>query len=231
MLRFLYIKKFSIISSISRTRRLPHRYSTLNALITHSIDACNPHPITSLASDDSISSLSRYNIYCTNIDIGLDPRKYTSGRWLRRDELERNSRNLNFNFDALRHRVIELCPGATSIARYEKKEGGYNRIFIFTCDNARRVVARLPTSVVGPARLTTNSEVATITYGEIETSWIKLSNWGLAYYPVQSNTTVPTPKILDWSDDPLNAIGSEYIIMEHAASVQLHQKWPKMSRE
>ncbi|KAL9099824.1 MAG: hypothetical protein Q9163_004727 [Psora crenata] len=143
---------------------------------------------------------------------GLNPHKYTSGRWLRHDHLERNSRNLNFDFDALRHRVIELCPGATSIASYEKKEGGYNRSFIFTCDNAKRVVARLPTSVAGPARLTTNSEVATITY-------------------VQSNTTVPTPKILEWSDDPSNAIGSEYIIMEHAAGVQLHQKWPKMSGE
>ena len=170
MLRFPYIKKFSIISSISRTRRLPHHDSTLNAQMTHNVDACNPQPSTSLASDDGISSSSPYNIHCANIDTGLDPRKYTSGRWLRRDELERSSRNLNFDFDALRHRVIELCPGATSITRYERKEGGYNRIFIFTCDNARRVVARLPTSVAGPARLTTNSEVATITYGEIETS-------------------------------------------------------------
>ncbi len=177
MLRFPYINKFSIISYISRTRRLPHRYSTLYAPMTDSVDACNPHPTTSLASDDSISSSSRYNTHCANIDTGLDPRKHTSGRWLRRDELERNSRILNVDFDALRRRVIELCPGATSIARYEKKEGGYNRIFIFTCDNARRVVARLPTSVAGPARLTTNSEVATIMYGEIETSsWTKLSN-------------------------------------------------------
>ncbi|KAL8671232.1 MAG: hypothetical protein Q9168_004264 [Polycauliona sp. 1 TL-2023] len=46
-----------------------------------------------------------------------------------------------------------------------------------------------------------------------------------------SNTTVPIPKILDWSDDASNAIGSEYIIMEHADGVQLHQKWPTMSGE
>ena len=84
---------------------------------------------------------------------------------------------LNFDFDALRKRVIELCPGAISIARWEKMEGGYNIIFIFTCDNARRVVARLPTSVAGPARLTTNSEVSTITYGKLETSfWAKFSS-------------------------------------------------------
>lgn len=49
--------------------------------------------------------------------------------------------------------------------------------------------------------------------------------------PVQSNTSVPTPKILDWSDDPSNAIGCEYIIMEHAAGVQLESRWQTMSIE
>lgn len=47
---------------------------------------------------------------------------------------------------------------------------------------------------------------------------------------MQANTSIPIPQILDRSDD-LNAIGSEYIIMEHAAGVQLHQKWPIMSGE
>ena len=46
---------------------------------------------------------------------------------------------------------------------------------------------------------------------------------------VQANTSIPIPKILDWSDDASTAIGSEYIIMEHAAGVQLHQKWPVMA--
>lgn len=48
---------------------------------------------------------------------------------------------------------------------------------------------------------------------------------------MQSKTRIPIPKILEWSDDPTNAIGSEYIIMEHAKGVQLHQKWPAMSLE
>ena len=48
---------------------------------------------------------------------------------------------------------------------------------------------------------------------------------------VQSNTTVPIPMILDWSDDSSNAIGSEYIIMEHVEGVQLHLEWPTMSGE
>jgi hypothetical protein len=51
---------------------------------------------------------------------------------------------------------------------YEKKEGGFNRVFIFTTDNAKRVIARLPSKLAGPPRLTTNSEVATIKYREFK---------------------------------------------------------------
>ena len=53
----------------------------------------------------------------------------------------------------------------------------------------------------------------------------------LIFVPVQSNTAVPIPTILDWSDESSNAIGSEYIIMEHAVGVQLHQRWSTMSGE
>ena len=46
---------------------------------------------------------------------------------------------------------------------------------------------------------------------------------------VQRNTSIPIPKILDWSDDPENSVGSEYIIMEHAAGIPLQHKWPYMT--
>jgi hypothetical protein len=89
---------------------------------------------------------------------------YTSGRWLNRDELERNSRRIVFDFSALRDRAISLCPGATKIVKCEKREGGFNRVFLFTMDTGSCAVARLPTGIAGPPRLTTNSEVATMTY-------------------------------------------------------------------
>lgn len=101
---------------------------------------------------------------CPNIHVAPDPRIYSNGRWLRWDNLERESRYIEFNFAALCKRAVELCPGATSIASYEKKEGGYNKVFVFTMNDATRVVARLPTRISGPPRLTTNSEVATIKY-------------------------------------------------------------------
>ena len=104
------------------------------------------------------------NVLSVDVTAGSDPFNYTSGRWLRRDALERDSRNVRFDFDALRRRVIALCPGANSITSYNKKEGGFNRVFIFYTDNAKRVVARLPFPVAGPRRLTTNSEVATVQF-------------------------------------------------------------------
>jgi hypothetical protein len=59
---------------------------------------------------------------------------------------------------------VALCPGTSSITSYDKKEGGFNRVFIFHTDNGKRVVARLPFSLAGPPRWTTNSEVATIKF-------------------------------------------------------------------
>ncbi|KAL8993080.1 MAG: hypothetical protein Q9169_006615, partial [Polycauliona sp. 2 TL-2023] len=90
-----------------------------------------------------------------------------NGRWLRWDKLERDSRFIEFDFAALCERMVDLSPGATSIASYEKREGGYNKVFIFTMDNTSRIVARLPTRIAGPPGLATSSEVATIKYSAI----------------------------------------------------------------
>ncbi|CBX94798.1 predicted protein [Plenodomus lingam JN3] len=103
-----------------------------------------------------------------------DPYRYTSGRWLRRDVLERESRLMQFDFDALRRKVLTLyCPGASSITSYDKKEGGFNRVFIFHTDNAKRIVARLPFALAGPSSLTTNSEVATIKYRRLHSAMLE----------------------------------------------------------
>jgi hypothetical protein len=81
-------------------------------------------------------------------------------------------RLIHFDFDALCRRVVALCPGATSITSYIKKEGGFNRVFIFHTNDAKRVVARLPFALAGPSRLTTNSEVATVKYCRFYTEMI-----------------------------------------------------------
>ncbi|KAI9708750.1 MAG: hypothetical protein M1820_003705 [Bogoriella megaspora] len=96
------------------------------------------------------------------------------------------------------------------IIRQKKKEGSYNRVFLLHMDNGARVVARVPFQVAGPRRLITNSEVATTAY-------------------IRAHTKIPIPRVLDWSDDPANPTGTEYIIMEHATGVPLHEKWNAMN--
>jgi hypothetical protein len=93
------------------------------------------------------------------------------------------------------------------------------------------VVARLPTGIAGPPRLTTNSEVATMTYCRADLHTCLVEDVVDMRRIVQSKISLPIPKILDWNDDPSNPIGAEYIFQEHVASVQLHQMWPKMNSE
>ncbi|KAJ5093269.1 hypothetical protein N7456_009130 [Penicillium angulare] len=140
---------------------------------------------------------------------GLDPHKYTSGRWLKNDKQEQALRFINFDFDALCEKMIKLS-GASSITNCEKIEGGSNRVLSFMFDNDKRLVAKLPFKVAGPPQLTTASEVATVKY-------------------LQKKTDIPIPKILDWSSDAENHIGSEYIVMEHATGTSVWEKWSSMT--
>lgn len=140
----------------------------------------------------------------------FDPYKYTSGCWMRNDSEQQQARHVVFNFVKLCEKAIESSPGAREILRCEKVEGNFNRAFIMHLDNDSKVVARIPFSVAGPARLTTHSEVATMSY-------------------LEENTSIPVPKVLDWSDDPNNPTGTEYIIMDHVPGVQLRRAWPDMT--
>lgn len=94
----------------------------------------------------------------------FDPYEYTSGHWMRDDAAQRRARRVDFSFDALCQTAVRSCPGAKGILRCDKVEGNFNRAFIFGLDNGTSVVARVPFSVAGPARLVTNSEVATLAY-------------------------------------------------------------------
>jgi hypothetical protein len=70
-----------------------------------------------------------------------------------------------------------------------------------TTDNDVKVVARLPFCVAGPRRLLTQSEVATMDF-------------------LRRRCTLPiVPRVLAWSSEDNNPVGSEYIIMEYTEGV------------
>jgi hypothetical protein len=106
--------------------------------------------------------------------IQPDPHHYTCGRWLRDDAARRQARYIDFDFQLLCDRVVRLSPGATAVRSWQKKEGGFNRIFIMDLDSGSKLVAKLPYPGVDlPQRLATASEVATISYCTyLQRTWI-----------------------------------------------------------
>lgn len=159
--RILYLQRFSqsqmgLFGGMRRSRRPGVRYIRIAQVSKNLTVLSYPSSFLSISSQTSHANATT--------DCELDPFNYTTGRWLRRDAQERAARCIRFDFDALCRRVVALCPGATAVTGYSKKEGGFNRIFVFHTDNAKRVVARLPFAVAGPRRLTTASEVATIRF-------------------------------------------------------------------
>ncbi|CDM37775.1 unnamed protein product [Penicillium roqueforti FM164] len=50
------------------------------------------------------------NTHCINMDLGVNPHAYTSGRWLRNDKHQRQIRHLDINFDEL-CRIMEHAAG------------------------------------------------------------------------------------------------------------------------
>ncbi|KAK4553092.1 hypothetical protein LTR86_009819 [Recurvomyces mirabilis] len=156
-----------------------------------------------------VSELAQKDIDLT--DIAFDPYSSSRGRWLDRDERRQRARRQEFNFDALLDVAVKCSKGAHEVVSCEKREGGFNRVFLIEFDNKAKVVAKVPMRAAGPAALTTMSEVATLRY-------------------VKSKTRVPVPQVLAWSSRPESGtVGTEYVIMEHMSGVALHDIWSQMT--
>ncbi|PYH72717.1 mitochondria protein Fmp29 [Aspergillus vadensis CBS 113365] len=74
-------------------------------------------------------------------------------------------------------------------------EGGFNKVFLFRTTSGKEVIARIPAPIAGPPHYTTASEVATMSF-------------------LRDILGVPVPRVLAYSADSTNPVGSEYIIME-----------------
>ena len=55
--------------------------------------------------------------------------------------------------------------GAREVVSCEKREGGFNRVFIIEFDDGAEVVAKVPMRFAGPESLMTMSELTTVKYG------------------------------------------------------------------
>ncbi|KAH7386943.1 kinase-like domain-containing protein [Phaeosphaeria sp. MPI-PUGE-AT-0046c] len=132
--------------------------------------------------------------------------RYTSGRWLWDEEAQLRARYRRFNVLELQNAAINVL-GARNCSKMSKiGEGNFNKIFKLTMDDQSVIIARIPHPNAGPPTVTTASEVATIDFA-------------------RSVLGIPVPKVLGYSADAANPVGSEYILMEEAKGVQLSSIW------
>jgi aminoglycoside phosphotransferase (APT) family kinase protein len=89
-------------------------------------------------------------------------------------------------------------------------EGSFNKVFLLTMDTGEETIARIPHPNAGPAHYTTASEVATMHY-------------------LRTKLQLPVPHVIAYSCDATNPVGSEYILMERIAGVNLSTKWETLN--
>jgi hypothetical protein len=87
---------------------------------------------------------------------------YTSGRWIYNEREQLKARRIIFSVEGLKSAAAKALGVPNSFDMTKLGEGLFNRAFLLSNSDGPDVVARLPTSVAGPKRLTTASEVATI---------------------------------------------------------------------
>lgn len=91
-------------------------------------------------------------------------RRFTSGRWLWREQEQLACRYVKFELQELLG-IAASVVAAQSCARVLKtSEGQYNKVFLLTMDNGREIVAKLPNPNAGRPHFTTASEVATMDF-------------------------------------------------------------------
>ncbi|CAI7621411.1 unnamed protein product [Penicillium glandicola] len=136
--------------------------------------------------------------------------EYTSGRFLFNENLRRAERRIQFDADALVraacHSVGRHLTGVTSITKLA--EGGFNRVLQISFDDGYAVLARLPYKTTVPKHHAVASEAATLAL---------LRAHG-----------VPVPKVLAYSPDQTNAVGTEYILLEKLEGTPLSDQWFSM---
>ncbi|KAF7712895.1 Uncharacterized protein PECH_002549 [Penicillium ucsense] len=143
---------------------------------------------------------------CGNPDLF----EYTSGRFLFNEELRRAERRIQFDIDALAraacHSVGRRLNGVASITKLA--EGGFNRVLQITFNDGYAILARLPYKTTVPKHYAVASEAATLAL---------LRAHG-----------VPVPKVLAYSPDQTNAVGTEYILLERLEGTPLSDQWFSM---
>ncbi|DAA72768.1 TPA_exp: Uncharacterized protein A8136_5437 [Trichophyton benhamiae CBS 112371] len=137
--------------------------------------------------------------------------QFTRGRFVIDEKEQLSKRHVRFNMNELAQEAAKAV-GAKYCINVEKcADGMFNKAYIFTLDNDKQVIGKVPNPNAGIPHYTTASEVATLDF-------------------MRNVLKTPTPKVYSWNSrkDKGNNVGAEYIIMEKFDGVQLGQVWPSL---
>ncbi|KAL5332899.1 kinase-like domain-containing protein [Aspergillus crustosus] len=124
-------------------------------------------------------------------------------------------RHARFDMHELAKRAAESVGSTYSqCARIDKyPDGMFNKAFLFTMQDGKQVVGKVPNPNAGRPHYTTASEVATMDF-------------------VRTRLGTPVPKMHAWNSNATGSpVGAEYVIMEKVSGVQLEHVWSELPIE
>ncbi|DAA73798.1 TPA_exp: Uncharacterized protein A8136_4001 [Trichophyton benhamiae CBS 112371] len=135
----------------------------------------------------------------------------TSRRWICNEDARLRERHVRFNVAELQHAAVKAVNRKHCRNIVKFAEGGFNRVFLLTMDDGSEVVARIPTPIAGPPRLTTASEAATMQF-------------------LRDVLHISVPRVFAYSATSDNVVGAEYILMERLKGEPLSSRWLSLSK-
>ncbi|KAL9026749.1 MAG: hypothetical protein Q9196_004636 [Gyalolechia fulgens] len=150
---------------------------------------------------------------CHDWNKNRDFFRYTAGRFLFDEKKQMACRHVQFDMNELVHVAASSTASRACVAVRKLPEGQYNKAFLLTMDDGKRVIAKVPNPNAGRPHYTTASEVATMDF----------------VCKIRTVLQLPTPKVYAWSSKAAeNRVGAEFMIMEEARGVPLSHQWPTL---
>ncbi|RMZ84416.1 hypothetical protein DV738_g463, partial [Chaetothyriales sp. CBS 135597] len=135
--------------------------------------------------------------------------RFSRGRFICDEDSNISKRTVRFDMNQLARIAADSIMAKKCINVEKCPDGMYNKSYLFTMDDGRQVIGKVPNPNAGLPHFTTASEVATMDF-------------------VRNILGTPTPHVYAWNSRAENPVGSEYIIMEKMPGVQLLQVWDQL---
>ncbi|KAI1919585.1 hypothetical protein LOZ65_004348 [Ophidiomyces ophidiicola] len=132
---------------------------------------------------------------------------YTRGRFVVDEAEQMKQRHVRFDMNELA-RIAAKSVGARHCTNVEKcADGLYNKAFVFTMDDGKQVIGKIPNPNAGTPHFTTASEMRTV-------------------------LQTPTPQVYAWNSrlGDSNTVGAEFIVKEKIQGIPLAQCWRSLQQ-